>query len=112
MEDHVFLKVSSTKGMIRFGVRGNPSPRFIDPFEILERIGVVAYHFSLPPSLARVHSVLHVSMLRKYIHDPSHVVKYGPLQLREDLSYKEWPVRIMNRKDYVLMRCTISYIKV
>ena len=65
--DHVFLKVSPTKSVRRFGIKGKLSPRFVGPFETLERIGVVAYRLALPPSLDKVHNVFHVSMLKKYI---------------------------------------------
>ena len=72
--DHVFLKVMPKRGVISFSKRGKLSPRFIGPFEILERIGTVAYRLALPPSMSGVHEVFHVSMLRKYIPDPAHVV--------------------------------------
>ena len=87
--DHVFLRVSPTKGVMRFGIKGKLSPRFIGPFEVLERVGEVAYRLALPPMLAGVHNVFHVSMLRKYVPDGNHVVAYEPLQLREDLTYEE-----------------------
>ena len=72
--DHVFLKVIPKRGVVRFGKRGKLSSRLIEPFEILERIGTVAYRLVLPPSMLGVHEVFHVSMLRKYTPDPSHVV--------------------------------------
>ena len=72
--DHVLLKVMPKRGMVRFGKRGKLSPRYIEPFEILERVGIVAYQLALPPSLSSVHAVFHVSMLRKYTLDPTHVV--------------------------------------
>ena len=62
------------RGVVRFGERGKLSPRFIGPFEILERIGSVTYRLALPPSMIGVHEVFHVSMLRKYTPDPAHVV--------------------------------------
>ncbi|KAA0045456.1 pol protein [Cucumis melo var. makuwa] len=70
--DKMFLKVAPMKGVLRFERRGKLSPRFVGPFEILERIGPVAYCLALPPSLSAVHDVFHVSMLRKYVPDPSH----------------------------------------
>ena len=73
--DHVFLKVSPTKGVRRFGIKGKLSPRYVGPFEILERIGVVAYRLALPPSLDKVHNVFHVSMLRKCLSDPDQLVE-------------------------------------
>ena len=72
--DHVFLKVMPKIGVIRFGKRGKLEPRYIGPFEILERIGTVAYRLALPPSLSSVHEVFHVSMLRKYTQDQAHMV--------------------------------------
>ena len=75
--DHVFLKVMPKRGVVRFGKRGKLSPTFIGPFEILKRIGTIAYQLALPPSISDVHKVFHVSMLRKYTPDPAHVVDWG-----------------------------------
>ena len=72
--DHVFLKVMPKREVAKFGKRGKLSPRFIGPFEILERVGIVAYRLALPPSMSGVHEVFHVSMLRKYTLDPAHVM--------------------------------------
>ena len=72
--DHVFLKVMPKKGVVRFDKQGKLAPRYIGPFEVLERVGTVAYRLALPPSLSGVHEVFHVSMLRKYTLDSSHVV--------------------------------------
>ena len=72
--DHVFLKVMPKRGVVRFGKRWKLSPRFLGPFEILERIGTVAYGLALPPSMSGVHEVFHVSMLLRYTSDPAHVV--------------------------------------
>ena len=72
--DHVFLMVMPKRGVVRFGKREKLLPRFIGPFEILERIGSVAYRLALPPSISGVHEVFHISILRKYTPDPAHVV--------------------------------------
>ena len=74
MGDHVFLKVMPKRRVIRFGKWGKLSPRYIGSFEVLEKVGIVAYRLALPPSLSSVHNVFHVSMLRKYTPDPTHVV--------------------------------------
>ena len=79
--DHVFLRLSPMRGVKRFDKKGKLSPRFVRPFEILERVGQVAYRLALPPALAGVHNVFHVSMLRKYISDESHILSYGDLVL-------------------------------
>ena len=78
--DKVFLKVAPMKGVLRFGRKSKLSPRFIGPFEILERIGPVAYRLALPPSLSMVHNMFHVSVLRKYMANPTHVIEYEPLE--------------------------------
>jgi ribosomal protein L21E len=110
--DKVFLKISPSKGTVRFHMRGKLNPRFIGPFEILKRVGEVAYQLALPPALSGVHDVFHVSMLRRYIHDPSHVVDHGSLTIEKNLSYVEEPVRIVDRKDQVLRTRTVPYVKV
>lgn len=74
MGDHVFLRVAPRHGVRRFSRKGKLSPRYIGPFKILDKIGGVVYRLVLPPSLVRVHNVFHVSMLRKYELDPSHVL--------------------------------------
>jgi hypothetical protein len=79
--DKVFLRMAPMKGITRFGKKWKLNPCYIGPFEISERVGPVAYRLALPPGLANIHDVFHVSMLRKYIPDPSHVIKYKPLQL-------------------------------
>ena len=84
------------RGVVRFGKRGKLSLRFIGPLDILERICIVAYRLALPPSLSSVHEVFHVSMLRKYTPDPTHVVDWGKLTVDTDGTFKEGPVRIMD----------------
>ena len=90
--DSIFLKVAPMKGVMRFGKKGKLSPRYIGLFEILESIGKVAYKLALPSELSDVHNVFHVSMLWKYILDPSHVLESKPIEVREDLTYEEQPV--------------------
>ncbi|KAL5546723.1 hypothetical protein UlMin_006410 [Ulmus minor] len=90
--DSVFLKVAPMKGVMRFRKKGKLSPRYIGPFKILERIGKVAYRLALPPYLSSVHNVFHVSMLRKYVSDLSHVLENEPIKVHEDLTYEEQPV--------------------
>ena len=75
VEDRVFLKLSPWKGVVRFGKQGKLNPRYIGPFEIVERIGPMAYRLDLSEEFSRVHNVFHISMLRKYIPDPSHVLE-------------------------------------
>ncbi|TYK12237.1 pol protein [Cucumis melo var. makuwa] len=112
MGDMVFLKVAPMKGVLRFEKKGKLSPRFVGPFEILERIGPVAYRLALPPSFSAVHDVFHVSMLRRYVADPTHVVDFEPLQISENLSYDEQPVEILAREVKKLRSREISLVKV
>ena len=93
--DLVFLKVSPTRGVVRFGKKGKLSPRFIGPFEIVQRISECAYRLTLLPSLFGVHDVFHVSMLKKYIIDPSHMLDYSGLQLDDRLTLEEYPMCIL-----------------
>jgi hypothetical protein len=77
--DKVFLKMAPMKGITRFGKQGKLNPNYIGPFEISRRVGPVAYCLALPPGLANIYNVFHVSMLRKYISGPSHIIKYETL---------------------------------
>ena len=97
---------------MRFGKSGKLSPRFIGPFDILERVGEVAYRQALPSQLAGVHNVFHVSMLRKYEPDPSHVLSWSDLEIKGDVSYEERPIQILDRRDQVLRGRTIPLVKV
>ncbi|KAL0539811.1 hypothetical protein IC582_024032 [Cucumis melo] len=110
--DMVFLKVAPMKGVLKFEKKGKLSPRFVGPFEILKRIGPVAYRLALPPSFSAVHDVFHVSMLRKYVADLTPVVDFQPLQINENLSYEEQPVEILAREVKRLRNQGIALVKV
>ena len=112
VSDRVFLKVVSKRGVVRFGKRGELSPRFIGPFEILERIGTVAYRLALPPSMSGVHEVFHVSILRKYTPDPAHEVNWGQIEIDTDGTFKEGPMCIVDSRDRVLRRKTVRLVRV
>ena len=85
--------------MVRFNKRGKLSPRFIGPFEILERVGTVAYRLALPPSMSGVHEVFHVSMLWRYTPDQAYVVDWGEIEVDTDGTFEEEPVCIMDSRD-------------
>ena len=97
--DHVFLKVMPKRGVVRIDKRGKLTPRYIGPFEVLERVDTVAYRLALPPSLSCVHEVFHVSMLRKYTPDPTHVVDWEEIIVDTDGTFEEGPVRILDSRD-------------
>ena len=98
--------------MIRFGKRGKLSPRYIGPFEVLERVGAVAYRLALPPNLSSVHEVFHLSMLQKYTLDPTHIVDWGELVVDADGTFEERPMRIMDSREQVLRGKTVRLVKV
>ena len=110
--EKVFLKVSPWKKVMRFGKKGKLSPRFIDPYEVIEKVGPVAYRLALPPDLEMIHNVFHVSMLRRYRSDPSHVVSSETIELRPDLTYVEEPVEILAREVKELRNKNIPPVKV
>ena len=110
--NNAFLRFSPWKGVIRFGKKGKLSPRYIGPYEILERIGPVAYRLALPPELSGIHDVFHVSMLRQYRSDPSHVLQNEPVEIKENLSYIEEPVQILDYKIKQLRNRSIRLVKV
>ena len=100
------------RGVVRFGKCGKLSPRFIGPFEILERVGTVAYRLALPPNKFGVHKVFHVSMLRKYTPDLAHVVDWGQIEVDTDETFEEGPVCIIDSLDQVLRRKIIRLVRV
>ncbi|GJV96927.1 putative nucleotidyltransferase, ribonuclease H [Tanacetum coccineum] len=110
--DRVFLKVSPFRGVKRFGIKGKLSPRFIGPFEILERIGEVSYRLALPPQLSHVHDVFHVSLLRGYHYHPLHVASYPFDQIQPDMSLSEEPESILDRQERVMRNKVIPFVKI
>ena len=110
--DKVFLKVSPWKKILRFGRKGKLSPRFIGPYEILERVGPVAYRLALPLELAKLHDVFHVSMLRRYRSDPSHILPVQDIQVQEDFTFDEEPKAILDREIRQLRNKQVPLVKV
>ncbi|KAL6128466.1 hypothetical protein ACLB2K_071821 [Fragaria x ananassa] len=105
-------KVSLAKGVVRFGKNGKLAPRYVGPFEILERVGDFAYRLALPPVMSGVHNVFHVSLLRMYVPDASHVVDYGTIKVNADATFVVEPVRILNRSTKRLLRKEVDLVKV
>ena len=92
------MKVSPWRKILRFGKKGKLSPRFMEPYEILERIGPVAYRLVLPSELAKLHNVFHVSLLRKYHYDESHILPVQDIQVQSDFTFDEEPKAILDRE--------------
>ncbi|XP_073026627.1 uncharacterized protein [Primulina eburnea] len=110
--DYVFLKVSPFRGTMRFGHKGKLAPRYIGLYMIIERIDTLAYRLDLPQSLSLIHNVFHVSMLRKYEPDPSHILNVEDVELDSSLSYVEHPVQNLDRKERQLRSKTIPLVLV
>jgi acetolactate synthase regulatory subunit len=111
--DYVYLKVSPIRGLHKFKVKGKLSPRYIGPFQILQRVGEVAYRLDLPEQLSDVHDVFHISQLKRGLkpHDMESLPVDG-LDAKEDLTITEWPIRILDRLTQVTRNRTFTMCKV
>ncbi|XP_058753209.1 uncharacterized protein LOC131626411 [Vicia villosa] len=110
--DHVFLRVTLVTGVGRALKSKKLTPRFIGPYQISERVGTVAYRVALPPNLSNLHDVFHVSQLRKYVPDPSHVIHMDDVQVRENLTVETMPIRITDREIKSVRGKDIPLVKV
>ncbi|GAU16878.1 hypothetical protein TSUD_368270 [Trifolium subterraneum] len=110
--DHVFLRVTSTTGVGRALKSKKLTSKFIGPYQISERIGKVAYRIALPVTLSNLHDVFHVSQLRKYVSDPSHVVESDDIQVKDNLTIETIPLRIEGREVKNLRNKEIATVKV
>ena len=97
---------------MRFGKNGKLNPRFISPYEVIEKVGPVVYRLELPPELEKIYNVFHVSMLRRYRSDSSHVVSSETIELRPDLTYEKEPVEILAHEVKQLRNKLITLVKV
>ncbi|XP_057984559.1 uncharacterized protein LOC131169355 [Hevea brasiliensis] len=98
VREKVFLMGSPWKKVLRFGRKGKLSPTFIGPSEVIEHVGLGAYRLALPPELDKIHNVFHVSILRRYRLDPSHVISMEEIKKQLDSTYEEEPMRILARE--------------
>jgi hypothetical protein len=110
--DFVYLQVSPTRGIQWFGVKGKLAPRYIEPFEILEICGPVAYRLQLPPQLAAIHDIFHVSQLRKCVKVPTEIINPQTIKIQSDLTYTEHPIRVLDTKQRSTRRETIKMFKI
>ena len=101
----------TNEGVTRFGVKGKLAPRYIGPFQILQRYGKVAYRLKLPEHLSAVNDVFHVSQLKKCLRVPEQNVEVEGVELEPDLTYSEYPIRVLDQKDRVTRRRTIKFYK-
>ncbi|GJU98168.1 reverse transcriptase domain-containing protein [Tanacetum coccineum] len=110
--DRVLLKVSPWKGVVRFGKKGKLAPRYVGPFEIIERVGPVAYRLKLPQELSCVHDTFHVSNLKKCLAEPDVQVPLDEIEIDENLRFVEEPLEIVERDVKKLKRRRIPLVKV
>jgi hypothetical protein len=110
--DFVYLRVSPIRSVQRFGVKGKLAPRYIGPFKILEICGPIAYHLQLPPQLAAIYDIFHVSQLRKCVKVPTEVINSQAVEIEPDLTYIEHPIRILDTKERSTRRETIRMFKI
>ena len=108
----MFLRVTQTTGVGRALCSRKLFPKFLGPYQISRRIEPLAYEIALPPQLANLHLVFHVSQLRKYAFDPSHVLEAKDVQIREDLTMKVQPVALEDSRVEEHRGKPISLVKV
>ncbi|GJU35804.1 putative reverse transcriptase domain-containing protein [Tanacetum coccineum] len=110
--DYVLLKVSPWKGVVHFGKKGKLAPRFVGPFEIGEKVGLVAYRLRLPEELNGVHDAFHVSNLKKCLADPTLQVPLDEIRVDAKLNFVKEPVEILEREFKKFKRSRIAIVKV
>ena len=112
VDDYVYLKVSPMRGIRRFNVKGKLAPWYIGPFKVLERKGEVAYRLELPTNLSGVHDVFHISQLKKCLRVPEEQAPLEGLDVQEDLTYIEHPVKILETSERVTRNKRIKMCRV
>ncbi|GJU19626.1 putative reverse transcriptase domain-containing protein [Tanacetum coccineum] len=112
VRDRVLLKVSPWKGVVRFGKKGKLAPRYVRPFEIVERVGPVAYRLKLPQELSCVHDTFHVSNLKKCLAEPDVQVPLDEIEIDENLRFVDEPIKIVERDVKKLKQRRIPLVKV
>jgi hypothetical protein len=110
--DHVYLRVSPMKGVHRFGIKGKLAPRYIGPYPILDKYGPTSYQVELPAKLSGVHNVFHVSQLKRCLKPPTDVVIEDTIPLEPDLTYKAYPIKVLNQQDRVTRNKTTRFYKI
>jgi hypothetical protein len=110
--DFVYLRVSPTKGVQRFGIKGKLAPRYVGPFEILEVCGPVAYRIRLPSQLAAIDDVFHVFQFKKCIKVPTEIVEAPAIEIEPDLSYTEQPIQILDTKERFTRKKKLKMYKI
>jgi hypothetical protein len=110
--DHVYLRVSPMKGVRRFGIKGKLAPCYIGPYPILDKYGPTSYQVELLTKLSGVHNVFHVSQLKRCLKLPTDVVIKDTIPLEPDLTYKAYPIKILDQQDRVTRNKTTRFYKI
>jgi hypothetical protein len=110
--DFVYLRVSPTRGVQRFGIKGKLAPRYIGHFKVIEVCGPIAYRLQLPPQLAAIHDIFHVSQLRKCVKVPTEIIDPQVIEIESDITYTEHPIKVLDTKERRTRRETIKMFKI
>jgi hypothetical protein len=110
--DHVYLRVSPMKGVRRFGIKGKLAPCYIGPYPILDKYGPTSYQVKLPVKLSGIHNVFHVSQLKRCLKPPTDMVIEDTIPLEPDLTYKAYPIKILDQQDRVTRNKTTRFYKI
>eukprot|EP00253_Pinus_taeda_P019091 PITA_19091 len=109
--DHVYVRIRARRSALQWSGYAKMAPRFCGPFQVLARIGPVAYQLALPSHL-RVHNVFHVSVLKKYVYDPKHVILWQDIQVEPEGEILVEPLNILDRREVMLRKRAITQVKV
>ena len=110
--DYVYLKVLPMKGVQRFRVKRKLAPRYVGPYQIIERKGNVAYKLQLPLEMSAIFNVFHVSQLKRCLHIPEEAIATTNIKLQSDLTYEEKPIRRLEEMERVTQSKVIKFYKV
>jgi hypothetical protein len=110
--DHVYLRVSPMKGVRRFGINGKLARRYIGMYPILEKYGHLAYRVELPSRLSGVHNIFYVFQLKRCLKPPTDVGIEDNIPLEPDLTYKCYPIKVLDQQDRATQKKTIRFYKV
>jgi hypothetical protein len=110
--DPIYLRVSLMKGVRRFGIKGKLTPHYIDLYPIIDKYGQPSYQVELPARLLGVHNVFHVSQLKRCLNPPSDVVIEDTIPLEPNLTYKAYPIKVLNQQDRVTCNKTTRFYKI
>jgi hypothetical protein len=110
--DRVYLRVSLMKGVRRFNIKGKLAPRYIGPYPIIDKYGPMSYQVELPPKLSGDHNVFHVSQLKRCLKPLTYVVIEDTIPLKPNLTYKAYPIKILDQQDQVTHNKTTQFYKI